>query len=371
MLVAGAIWYFESMSARPSIALDEQELLLPEDVTTEQTTELSEVDKARIKVKEGLFPRAPELTGIVGWLNTDESLRIADLRGKVVLVDFWTYTCINCIRTLPFITEWDRKYRDKGLVTIGVHTPEFEFEKKRENVQDAMLKHNIEYAVVQDNDYRTFRAYQNRFWPRKYVIDGDGFIRYDHVGEGAYQETEKVIQELLEELGKDVKDMPTSQLEDRTPTRGQTPELYAGYGFALSRGQNVANGGLRPDNSLVYQLPDKLEKDVIYLEGEWMSNADHLLAMEDDASIVLDFTSIAANIVVDFEEKGTRMYVFVDGDYVTEELAGDDVQFENGKAFVEITEPQLYNIVRGEYGNHVLKLTADKKGFSFNAFTFG
>ncbi len=187
------------------------------------------------------YSLAPELAGITGYLNTEEGLQLQDLRGKVVLIDFWTYTCINCLRTLPHLIEWDRKYKNQGLVIIGVHTPEFEFEKKRENVQIAVEKYGIEYAVVQDNDYATWRAFRNKYWPHKYLIDAEGYIRYDHIGEGGYEETELKIQELLAEIGKNVSGI--SAIEDTTPRRQTTPELYAGYQFALPRGQNIGNEG--------------------------------------------------------------------------------------------------------------------------------
>ncbi|HLD80526.1 MAG TPA: thioredoxin family protein [archaeon] len=146
-----------------------------------------------------LYPRAPELAGIAGYVNVEQGFTLESVKGKVVLVDFWTYSCINCIRTLPYLTAWHEKYKDKGLVIVGAHTPEFEFEKDPENVKRAVEKHGIEYVVVQDNDYATWRAYRNRFWPHKYLVDAEGFVRYDHIGEGAYDETEDVIRKLLME----------------------------------------------------------------------------------------------------------------------------------------------------------------------------
>src|SRR5919107_290699 len=127
------------------------------------------------------------------------SIDLKDLKGKVVLVDFWTYSCINCIRTLPYLVDWNEKYADKGLVIVGVHSPEFEFEKNVDNVKAAVQKYGIKYPVVQDNDKGTWDAYENRYWPRKYLIDNEGYIRYDHIGEGGYAETEKVIRSLLAE----------------------------------------------------------------------------------------------------------------------------------------------------------------------------
>lgn len=321
--------------------------------------------------KEGKYPKAPELKGISGYLNTKEEINVSDFIGKVVLIDFWTYTCINCIRTLPHLNEWDRRYRDKGLVIIGVHTPEFEFEKDYDNVKNAIEKYGIKYIVVQDNDYATWRAYKNKYWPHKYLIDSEGFIRYDHIGEGAYEETELVIQNLLGEIGKDVSDMETSQLEDKTPKLRLTPELYAGYNFALPRGQNIGNKeGLQANKVVDYVLSEDIKKDKIYLEGKWQSNPGNLQA-KGEASIVLDFTAKSVNIVADSLNTPLKLEVFINDDYIKKEQAGDDVTFENGEAFIIIDKPQLYNVVRGEYGEYKLKLETESEDFNFNAFTFG
>ena len=152
-------------------------------------------------------PAAPQLVGISGWINT-EPFNLDELRGKVVLIDFWTYTCVNCIRTLPFLKEWHDKYAERGLVIVGVHSPEFEFEKVTENVEAAVVDYDLKYPVVQDNDFQTWRAYSNRAWPAKYLVDKDGVIRYSHIGEGAYQATEEKIRELLVEAGGKVYDVP-------------------------------------------------------------------------------------------------------------------------------------------------------------------
>src|SRR3989338_3704157 len=181
--------------------------------------------------------RTPELPKGLIWLNS-KPLTMAGLQGKVVLVDFWTYSCVNCIRTQSHLNEWHEKYADQGLVIIGVHTPEFEFEKEYENVKAAVEKYGLKYTVVQDNDYATWRAYKNRYWPHKYLIDIDGFIRYDHIGEGAYAETERVIQELLKEKMEregSVKPLEavkgTIEAVDVDFVKVRTPEIYFGYGF--------------------------------------------------------------------------------------------------------------------------------------------
>lgn len=351
ILIIGTIYHLETTKVRPETVAEE---LMP-------TPPL---------LKEGKYPLAPELRGITGYLNAEEGLQLKDFRGKVVLIDFWTYTCINCIRTFPHLTAWDKKYRDKGLVIIGVHTPEFEFEKKRENVEAAVKKYGIEYRVVQDNNYATWRAFHNRYWPRKYLIDADGYIRFDHIGEGAYEETEMKIQELLAEINISVKDMGTTGLPDETPKLPTTPELYAGYAFALNRGQNLGNKeGLQVDKTIKYALQEKIQHDVIYLEGLWHSNKDNLEAKGEGASIVLDYLAHKVNIVAMDGE--VELEVFIDGSYVTPEMAGADVKFDGERAFIDIDEPRLYNVVDGDYERHTLKLVVSSPGFAFHAFTFG
>jgi thiol-disulfide isomerase/thioredoxin len=326
------------------------------------------------ELKDGKFPLTAELAGISGYLNTDgEEIKISDFRGKVVLVDFWTYTCINCIRTLPFLTEWDVKYKDKGLVIIGVHTPEFEFEKKKENVEVAMEKYGIEYRVVQDNDYATWRNFENRFWPHKYLIDSEGYVRYDHIGEGGYEETELKIQELLAEIGEDVSDKGV--VDGGNGVRFQTtPELYAGLGFALSRGQiygNLPTEDFEVGEVFEYDLPETgLRENTIYLEGLWIANENELIFAGESGSVWLDFTASEVNIVVEPLEGDLFMEVLVDGEYVTEANAGNDVVVSDDSSSVFIDKALLYNVYDGEYINGVLELKVGK-GFSFNAFTFG
>ena len=167
--------------------------------------------QAAAKVEDSMFrsplktggmvgDRAPEFTGILEWINS-EPLTMQELRGKVVLVNFWTYTCVNCINTMPYLKDWHAKYADQGLVIVGVHSPEFEFEKPTANVVEATVKFGLEYPVAQDNDFATWWSYDNRYWPAEYLVDKDGVIRYRHFGEGAYEETENLIRILLQETG--------------------------------------------------------------------------------------------------------------------------------------------------------------------------
>lgn len=364
LLIVGAIYYLGGMKAGPRDIVSSEE-------SGGLDVNIDGGRSAKEPFKDGQYPLAPELTGILGYLNTnEEEIKISDFKGKVVLVDFWTYTCINCIRTFPYLTEWDEKYRDKGLVIIGVHTPEFEFEKEYDNVEAAIKKYGIKYAVVQDNDYATWKAYQNRFWPRKYLIDSDGYIRYDHIGEGAYEVTELKIQELLGEIGEDVDDMELTEEDEGGIRRPTTPELYAGSLTALSRGQYIGNAGDAEDDLFI--LPDEIKEGIIYLDGLWEWNIDNFRLIGDVGIIALDFTAGEVNIVANSEsDEELIMEVLIDGAYVSREQAGDDVQFdEEERSFVKIDQARLYNIIDGVYGDYRLDLKV-QKDFSFNAFTFG
>jgi len=330
-----------------------------------QSTRVAPVETINQQISAG-----PELFGIEGYLNTPGGLTLESLKGKTVLVDFWTYSCINCIRTLPFLTEWDRKYRDKGLVIVGVHTPEFEFEKDIDNVRDAVVKYNIKYPVVLDNNYTTWVAFGNRFWPHKYLINPEGQIVYDHIGEGGYEETELKIQELLSEMGEDVSGTETTKENDelRLVT---TPELYTGFDFALPRGQDIGNPeGLHPDKSVLYSLPTNFAENAIYLSGLWKSNSDNLELKDSNGSVVLRFKASSLNIVAN-SPRSQQIEVFIEDSPLKEEQAGEDVIFQNGRAFVKIDNPRLYNVVDGKFGDYKLELKIPSEGFTFNAFTFG
>ena len=350
---------------------------IPHGVPSEEGNTLTK--PALEKVLEGVsYPKAPEFAGIATWINS-EPLTLEELKGKVVLVDFWTYSCINCIRTLPYLKEWWRKYQDNGFVLVGVHTPEFEFEKDTENVKKAMAKYGLAYPVAQDNNYGTWNAYQNRWWPRKFLIDKDGYIRYDHIGEGGYEETEAKIVELLNEMGQQVvlekttvEEMEESQ--DPLIVRGyQTPELYAGYQFArLPLGNQE---GFQPEQTVDYKLPaTALRDDVIYLDGRWKNNADNLQYTEaGKGKVALKFSAQSLNIVIS-PTGAHEVDVMLDGAYLTIENAGSDVLFDAyGRSYLSVEEAQLYNVIGGKnpYGTYTITFETDSIDFSFNSFTFG
>ena len=323
-----------------------------------------------------IYPKAPELTGISGYINsgdrnTGDNLTIASLRGKVVIIDFWTYSCINCLRTLPYLNSWYDKYHDDGLVIIGVHTPEFDFEKDYDNVAMAVKKYGIRFPVVLDNDYGTWNAYSNQYWPRKYIIDKNGYVRFNHIGEGGYDETEKQIQQLLSENSTPI-NVPLSNIADQTPTTQNTGELYLGYQFAIPRGENVGNdGGLNPEVTQQYNISTSLRDNTPYLDGEWISKTDTITSAvgtdkgttnNNTSSLYLKFTAMKAHIVVQ-GPIGAKVYVTVDNQTVNT----DDVH----DGYFTIDGPRLYTVYDGPYGTYTLRLYTNIPDIGFNSFTFG
>lgn len=325
--------------------------------------------------KNSKYPRAPDFAGIDRWINS-QPLKIGQLRGNVVLVDFWTYTCINCIRTLPYLKEWDKNYRDKGLVIVGVHTPEFEFEKKYENVVKAVNDYQLKYPVAQDNNYVTWNLYQNRYWPHKYIVDIDGYIRYDHIGEGSYEETEKMIQQLLKERMERLKQKDVFEANMSKPAEAvnvdffgvKTPEIYFGYQF--DRG-NLGYQGLKPNAAADFTFPVKPLKNFVYLEGKWKYHADNMELISDEGSILLLFQAKAANIVAG-SENGTQAFIFLDSGFLNSGNRGSEIAMKGNKSISEIREFKLYNLVFGkDYGEHIIQIDAIGKGFRIFTFTFG
>ena len=322
------------------------------------------------------YPKAQDFVGIERWINS-EPLKIEQLKGKVVLVDFWTYTCINCIRTLPYLKDWDKKYRDKGLVIVGVHTPEFEFEKKYENVLKAVNDYQLKYAVAQDNNYVTWNLYQNRYWPHKYLIDIDGYIRYDHIGEGAYEETEKMMQLLLKERMERLNQKESIESNMSKPQEAidvrffnvRTPEIYFGYQF--SRGNFGNPEGLKANQVIDYKFPSGISANNVYLERKWKNNADNMELVSDDGSILLIFQAKSVNIVAG-SDNSSQAFIFLDNEFENEKNKGIDVYFEHNKSIAKISEFKLYNLANAEkYDTHSIQIDIVGKGFKIYTFTFG
>lgn len=315
------------------------------------------------------FEKAPELGGIAGYINTDAEDLKNRIKGKVVLYDIWTYSCINCQRTLPYITSWNEKYSDKGLVIVGIHSPEFEFEKDINNVKMATEKFGITYPVVLDNDKQIWNAFGNNYWPRKYIADDEGYIRYDHIGEGGYEETEKVIQKLLGEraarLGLDVASaQPLVDIKE-SENMARTPELYFGYDFVYGRDQFGNPEGFQPNKDVAYASPDRLQSDHFYLDGTWKNISDRMRLVSGAGAIKLPYYAKDVNIVASGE---ADLAILLDGKPVSQEDSGADVV--NG--IVHTSESRLYNVVSTkDPGNHTVEIRISKPGFEIYTFTFG
>ena len=323
------------------------------------------------KINDKTFLRkSPELQGISGYINTSAEKLKQQLQGNVVLYDFWTYSCINCIRTLPYITAWDEKYADEGLVIIGIHTPEFEFEKNYENVVFATDKFGIKYPVVQDNEKEIWSDFQNRYWPRKYIADHEGYIRFDHIGEGAYKETEQVIQLLLEErsnaIGNIIEKKELVNLDEFKHATFRTPELYFGYNFAEGRNQLGNEKGFSKNKIVDYQLPERFKQHYFYMEGMWKNNNDGMKLISDSGKIVLNFNAKQVNIVAN---GNAELNIIYDGMIISENSRGHDID-SNGN--VRISEPRLYNLIElDQEGPHEIIIEVEDPDFEIFTFTFG
>ena len=332
-------------------------------ITTEEDL-LTKIDKSGFKT-------APDLVGIAHYLNTTPEKLSEEIKDKVILYDIWTYSCINCIRTLPYITAWDDKYADQGLFIIGVHSPEFEFEKDPENVKMAIDKHGINYPVVLDNDMETWKAFDNRYWPRKYIADHEGYIRYDHIGEGGYQETEKIIQQLLDErnisLGiQMVSAAPLVDIDEFEHTMFRSPELYFGYKFAQNRNQLGSEEGFQPGKTVTYSESDKVDLHKFYLTGDWKNYEDSMELVSDTGTIKLLYNAKQVNIVTDND---AELEIFLDGEPIPAKYSGDDITSRNS---LIVSEPDLYNIVNSENSaSHLMEIQIKGKGFQIFTFTFG
>ena len=335
------------------------------------STNISDDLKTTSKIDKSGFKVAPELVGIIDYLNITPDELKNKIKNKVVLYDFWTYSCINCVRTLPYITAWDDKYAEEGLLIIGIHSPEFEFEKNSENVKMAVAKYGIKYPVVLDNDMKTWKAFENRYWPRKYIADNEGYIRYDHIGEGGYQETEKVIQQLLDEraVSLGIKMASTKSLVDIQEfehTVFRTPELYFGYKFAQNRNQLGSEEGFQPEKIVTYSEPNKINLHEFYPIGDWKNHEDSMELVSDEGSIKLLYNAKEVNIVT---KNPAELEIFLDDVPLPAEYTGKDISQDNK---LTVSEPGLYNLINSDTSSsHIIEIKVKGKGFQIFTFTFG
>jgi cytochrome c biogenesis protein CcdA/thiol-disulfide isomerase/thioredoxin len=334
--------------------------------TNRHTRSAAGISQARAAAPLPVLGRAPEIQGTQRWFNTpgNRPLTLASLRGRVVLVDFWTYSCINCLRTLPYLKAWDARYRSHGLTIIGVHTPEFPFERSASNVAQAIAQNGIRYPVAQDNEMATWSAYGNQYWPAEYFVDARGRVRLVHFGEGEYAAKEQAIRKLLIESG-------ASGLGGATHTRAQqpsadmiTPESYLG----AENAQRFANGPITPGVHDYGALPARPRLDLSALRygGQWRIGAPLALA-QHNAGVALSFQARRVFIVLGSPGSRKPVHVLLDGRPITARLAGADVHH----AMVNVGFQRLYRIVDlPGVQRHVVTLRF-APGVRAYSFTFG
>jgi thiol-disulfide isomerase/thioredoxin len=357
------------------------------------TTQFQQIDKSQ-------FTKAPEFAQISGYINTPNNnspITLSSLKGKVVLVYIWTYTCINSIRPMPYIDDWNQKYSDKGLVIVGVHSPEFTFEKNYTNVKDAVQRFGIRYPVILDSDHGTWNAYGNNYWPRYYLIDTQGYIRYDHVGEGDYNQIEKSIQSLVAERAalmgaKEISfnTKPTTLIKPESLyyidlRQSTTPEIYIGYSTARTPLGNPE--GFKPDQTVSYSIPSttNFKPHIVYLQGKWKNNSDNMELQDDTGRIGFVYYAKSVNIVAGGKGEGI---VSNDSDNdksgaeggsgqaagnstanISDNSLGQDLSSDGS---FRIDGQRLYNLaIHNNYAAHYILIDVKGKGFQFYTFTFG
>ncbi len=325
------------------------------------------------------------------WLNTPHPWRMADLRGHAVLVDLWDFTCLNCLRTLPYLTAWHRAYRDLGARFIGVHTPEFAFAKDKRQVAAALRRHHIEYPVLLDNDQHNWDAFANRYWPTVYLIDAQGYLRYQHSGEGGYAETEAVLASLVREAAEQrgaASELrwppPVGTLREEDETGAvcyrTTPELHTGF----HRGALGNPEGYLPRAlPALYRLPPAPERldGYFYAEGTWQAGDEYLALAGDHGRLALPYRAATANAVLaaspdpvdlllDLKPPLT-LRVTQDGQPLDSLTAGADVVVANGESTLTVDAPRMYQVARNPDARpHELQLEASARGLTAYAFSF-
>jgi thiol-disulfide isomerase/thioredoxin len=350
------------------------------------------------QIDESLFKKAPEFAQIGGYINTPNNnspITLSSLKGKVVLVYIWTYTCINSIRPMPYIHDWEQKYSDKGLVIVGVHSPEFGFEKNYANVNDAVKRFGINYPVILDSDHGTWNAYANSYWPRYYLIDTRGYIRYDHIGEGDYNQIEKSIQSLLAERAamtgaKEISfnTKPTTLINPGSLyyvdlKQSTTPEIYVGYNTARTPLGNPE--GFKPDQTVSYSIPSNtnFKPSIAYLQGKWKNNPEGMELQSDTGRIALVYYGKSVNIIAGGKGGGIVSNDNDDkldaGGYgqatgnstanISDNSLGQDLSSDGS---FRIDGQRLYNLaIHDNYAAHYTLIDIKGKGFQFYTFTFG
>ncbi|MEK7603886.1 MAG: redoxin family protein [Patescibacteria group bacterium] len=313
--------------------------------------------------------RLPKIVG-GRWLNS-QPLSEENLKGKVVLIDFWTYSCVNCKRTIPYLKEWWRKYKEKNFVMIGIHTPEFEFEKEFNNVKQACRDLGVTWPVVLDNDYVNWNNFANRYWPAKYIADKDGKIVYEHFGEGGYEKTENIIRKLI---GEEMEDVSVKEHGHGNVCFSPTPELYCGYkrGFLSNLPAKADLPAQADREAYVYDLSfdykkPEMKEDTIGLAGKFIARSEYVESVDADSELLLRFRATEVNLVIYPVESSAVAEIYLDNDKLPKEYWGEDVNESN----IAISRPTMYNLVKTSgLLEGILKIKPIKGNFRAYAFTF-
>jgi len=358
---------------------------------TRMTTTMK-LDAAQFRqINKSQFIKAPEFTQISGYINTPNNnnpITLSSLKGKVVLLYIWTYTCINSIRPMPYIDDWNQKYSNKGLVIVGVHSPEFQFEKNYINVKNAVKRFGITYPVILDSDHGTWNAYGNNYWPRFYLIDSQGYLRYDHIGEGDYNQIEKSIKSLVAERAalsgaKEISfdanpatPIKTGSLYYVDLRQNITPEIYIGYNTTRAPLGNPE--GFNPEQTVSYSIPSttSFKPHVVYLQGKWKNNPDNMELQSDSGRIVLTYYAKSVNLIaggkgegVVFNDKGSEGVGTKSASTIPNKSLGQDLSSDDS---FRIDGQRLYNLaIHNNYAAHSIVIDVKGKGFQFYTFTFG
>lgn len=353
-LIGGAIWYLQSGKVSHGAAGG-------------GSVASSTARSANYEQNSKIYPMAVELVAPSGYINTPATTTISGLLSEhmVVLVDFWTYSCINCQRTIPYLRAWYQKYKDYGFTIVGVHTPEFEFEKVLANVQSAVAKFGITYPVVLDSDYLTWSAYRNQYWPAEYLIDQDGLVREHNIGEGNYQKTEKNIQTLLAERAKALglsAAIPQGYVDVGQAIDSSSPETYFNY----SRNSNLGNGQAGRAGMQQFALPETTQPNTLYLGGAWDIGQDYA---QNSGAAAIEFSYAARGVyIVASSPQGVDVQVLVDG----RPIAADQGSDVSAQGTVHIKEPRLYRLIDSNTKQqHTLKIVVPSGVLQAYTLTFG
>jgi thiol-disulfide isomerase/thioredoxin len=397
LAIIGSVWYLESLKVHPGASAGAGQAIDINSLTTNATSTasgtqsgttggsstasivLSSSERAALQQiatadKAAGDQPAIEIADPTGFINVSSTFTLGSLIGnKVILLDFWTYSCINCVRTIPYLNAWYAKYKDYGLEIVGIHTPEFDFEKQIANVQNAVAEYGIHYPVILDSNYGTWDAYNNLYWPNEYVIDMAGYIVHNQVGEGNYAESEAEIQKLLMQratvLGLDPNAVPTGTVDVAAANLNEinSPETYFGAerNALLANGTSLVNG----DQTLTTPAADSVQLNQLYLGGKWDFEDQYATNLGAGATITYEYDAGNVYMVAAGGASGTVVDVMQDGQPISAADAGSDVH--NGK--ITISGNQLYNIVKNSDGGgeHTLELIVESPGLQAYTFTFG